>query len=1153
MSKKYFTYRICVNNEQRVQIEKYDTERQSLGRPSGDFCYSKNREEIQQLLEIAHNNKLDKKQSCQLGEALFASLFDPVLSQDFLNFYFKVVQQEEQLLRIELDIDEEEMPEIAALPWEFLCLPERTNQGTVWLATDPNLVFSRRRALWNLVKPIQLEQGEKLRIALAISAPKDLPNVEYAEIQEYLEALANEQSEDIELLSIVNPATPTAINELLKQKPHIFHFIGHGRFENEEGEKIGQIALVRKILNKASWVDAKFFAGLFVHIPRPGIVILQACEGGMQSESEAFRGVAAKIVGQNIPVVVAMQYEVANATASVFSSEFYKRLGKGEPVDIAAQNGRWMIGLETQYINRDFATPVIFMNVQDGYLFTTKITEEQPQLSKVSRKILDSSIIEFIIPRCEVGLRRLMSSLEENNPDYQELWKYQSRLNEISEQFQKSGVSSKVSLVTQMEAIIENLNPYSEYILNKSFIDLYDEIGDAKVKFIDYPETPNEYFIGRSEILEKFIHQLIKVETKFIIISGIAGIGKTELAANIRWELISSHRIPFNTILWSELNEDDTIEGWWRGCAEVALKKEDIYTAKLLNSTSSKYQDKLECLIRFLDEKINLIFLENYHKIIGNSQLEELIISLIRKCPKTKFVIISRRYVTLLGKQPNELKGLNTEFGIQLIKSLDEDLKNVDNSLLEPVVQRYNGHILALQVLVGIRRRMKINARELRDFVQNQSILNVEDHSLVNLLNSLFSQMTPEEIDFTLVISLINVKVTNALLEALYPEYPNSGKNIIIQLKELFLLDSNEFIYQTAKVNINVTLLRMHDLIREFCQKSIANTEKAQEYHFRIARAWISILPTSIQNLILEAENITWPFLPEETSGERIDALLLKTDDKIPNLNYLDCIVEAYYHSFESRKYKKSAALLFLIDRYLYRWGLIPQLFDRIVQLERRGVQLAPQVIIRKARILKDKGEAKEVLKIADSLQINDNDLNVQAVADELRGEANIILGNYSQAIESYDAALQKHISLQNTKGISATYGLLGDSYLKLENYSEALKNYMAAYEINKANNQTYYSSRNLLRMGEVYLAQKQYQEAITKFKESLSLMENAEQKDSIDLARLRFLLSQCMVKNGQKLESQELLIAAINTFEKQKMDSQKREAEELLKIIEEE
>jgi len=48
------------------------------------------------------------------------------------------------------------MPEVAALPWEFLCFPEACHQGTVWLATDPNLVFLRYRALWNSAKPIQL-------------------------------------------------------------------------------------------------------------------------------------------------------------------------------------------------------------------------------------------------------------------------------------------------------------------------------------------------------------------------------------------------------------------------------------------------------------------------------------------------------------------------------------------------------------------------------------------------------------------------------------------------------------------------------------------------------------------------------------------------------------------------------------------------------------------------------------------------------------------------------------------------------------------------------------------------------------------------------------------------------------------------------------
>jgi len=69
--KKYFTYRICVNNDKRVHIEKYDSERQLLGRPSGDFLYPENRAEIQQLL--ADN------QFRQLGESLFKSLFDPGL------------------------------------------------------------------------------------------------------------------------------------------------------------------------------------------------------------------------------------------------------------------------------------------------------------------------------------------------------------------------------------------------------------------------------------------------------------------------------------------------------------------------------------------------------------------------------------------------------------------------------------------------------------------------------------------------------------------------------------------------------------------------------------------------------------------------------------------------------------------------------------------------------------------------------------------------------------------------------------------------------------------------------------------------------------------------------------------------------------------
>jgi hypothetical protein len=399
MSKTCYTYRISVKNRQTIEIDKYNPQNQFLGRASGKFCYEENKQQIQALLQNALDNQLSEKKCRQLGETLFNSLFNSVLRQDFINFYEAHVIKEQQFIRIELDIDEQQMPEIAALPWEFMTLPEDANQGIIWLATNPHLVFSRRRVLWNPSQPIQLEKGEKLRIGLAISAPKDLDHIEYQEVQEYLENLAQKQPEHIELLDIVNPATGRAITSLLEQKPHIFHFIGHGRFENEEGEQVGQIALINA-MQKANWYSANSFAGLF-QTHRPGIIVLQSCEGAKMSNSEAFKGIAPKIVGQNIPVVIAMQYEIPNVFAGVFSSEFYERLAKGEPVDIAAQNGRNLIAVETQYKTRDFATPVIFMNVQNGYLFTPPkaVSDNLEGIPEELTPILKKKITDSVSPQ----------------------------------------------------------------------------------------------------------------------------------------------------------------------------------------------------------------------------------------------------------------------------------------------------------------------------------------------------------------------------------------------------------------------------------------------------------------------------------------------------------------------------------------------------------------------------------------------------------------------------------------------------------------------------------------------------------------------------------------------------------------------------------
>ena len=386
MPKNYYTYHIRVANYKLVQVEKWDDQNQSLGQPSGKFRYQeKLTEEIKELLQISRNGELnDFSKSRSLGEALFDVLFDDSLLHDFVVFYNDVVQTKQQFLRVELDIDEQIMPEVAALPWEFMCVPQRANLGTIWMATVPKLVFSRRRSQWIPAKPIQLNKNEKLRIALVVSAPTNLPTVDYQPVQDALEKLVAEQAERVELLPIVNSANPETVDDVLAKKPHIFHFIGHGRFQNENNRQVGQIAFVED-WGDAMWVDADYFGELF-NQHRPGVVMLQACEGAMLSASQAFVGVASSVVQQNIPVVVAMQYEVSNSTAIRFTRRFYEQLVEDDPVDIAAQSGRRTIALSpTGYGKRDFATPVIFMRVPDGYLFKKEfpISQTSPKLKDV--------------------------------------------------------------------------------------------------------------------------------------------------------------------------------------------------------------------------------------------------------------------------------------------------------------------------------------------------------------------------------------------------------------------------------------------------------------------------------------------------------------------------------------------------------------------------------------------------------------------------------------------------------------------------------------------------------------------------------------------------------------------------------------------------
>lgn len=369
-------YAIRIASQSVVQVTQYDTSDTVTGRPTGRFGYhGAIRQRIQELQQQASRSDLTSATVRELGEVLARVLFDATLRRDFLNFY-EQAQQMGAYVRLELDIDERAFPEVAALPWEWMYFPADHDYGALWLGTDPHIALIRCRAQWKLPLLHPLAPGERLRIALAVAAPQRLGAVKYEPLWEALQRLAHTQPERFAPPILVPEATLQSIEATLEQEPHLFHLIGHARLKDAQQET-GEIALADDLIpGEALWIDAQRFSDLFRR-HRPGVVLLQACESGTLSSSQAFIGVASQVVQQQIPIVVAMQYAVSNATALRFAGTFYERLAKGDPVDKAVQEGRRSIALgPLGYTARDFATPITFMSAQHGQLFPFTSTNQ---------------------------------------------------------------------------------------------------------------------------------------------------------------------------------------------------------------------------------------------------------------------------------------------------------------------------------------------------------------------------------------------------------------------------------------------------------------------------------------------------------------------------------------------------------------------------------------------------------------------------------------------------------------------------------------------------------------------------------------------------------------------------------------------------------
>jgi hypothetical protein len=277
-------------------------------------------------------------------------------------------------LRLRLRLSD--APELLDVPWEFL-YHASLNRFLV-LSVETPLV--RYLDLSGHIAPLTIRFP--LRVLVMIASPRDYPTLDVArEWQRLKAAVAGLEQRGLLVLERLPLSTLGALQRQLRQNDyHIFHFIGHGGYDQQAQDGV---LLLEDESGNSRPISGQYL-GMILHDETTlRLALLNCCEGGRTSATDPFAGVCQSLVQQGIPAVIAMQFAISDRAAITLTHEFYTALAEGLPVDTALAEARKGIFAENNDV--EWGTPVLYMRMPNGQIFdvassptTATVTERRP-------------------------------------------------------------------------------------------------------------------------------------------------------------------------------------------------------------------------------------------------------------------------------------------------------------------------------------------------------------------------------------------------------------------------------------------------------------------------------------------------------------------------------------------------------------------------------------------------------------------------------------------------------------------------------------------------------------------------------------------------------------------------------------------------------
>ena len=335
------------------------------GQASAEFCLPFSEDKLENyLLRLGRTHGVATRrvesQEMNTAKAFGAALFDAVFTGDVKACFrssLDEVRRQNDGLRIRLRLAD---PSVADLPWEFLY--NRSVNRFIALSVHTPLV--RYMDLPERIQPIAVKPP--IRVLVMISSPSDYPALDVeAEWTLLNDSLADRiAAGQIAIERLAGASLESLQHRLRRESYHIFHFIGHGEFDQALQEGV----LILESENKRGHkVDSQFLGMLLHDHESLRVAILNACEGARTSRTDPFAGSAQSLVQQGIPAVIAMQFEIANDVAGRFAHEFYGALADGYPIDASLTEARKSIFAAGREV--EWGTPVLYLRAPDGRIF----------------------------------------------------------------------------------------------------------------------------------------------------------------------------------------------------------------------------------------------------------------------------------------------------------------------------------------------------------------------------------------------------------------------------------------------------------------------------------------------------------------------------------------------------------------------------------------------------------------------------------------------------------------------------------------------------------------------------------------------------------------------------------------------------------------